>query len=201
MVRITPVSPMMLRRATPPMPMGKARNTLRLIHPRVCSDPKLIPIGRALRVPTLPALSTVVSVALPTSTFAPGTRKLWVRGRDALGNWGAVGALVIVVNGAPPLAVRPQPLEYALGVGVPNPASSRSLITFSIPEGAEVDLSVYDITGRRMRSLVSGRQPAGVHESAWDLRDETGGLVRAGVYYYRLEVAGRTFTRRLIALN
>jgi hypothetical protein len=52
-----------------------------------------------------------------------------------------------------------------------------------------------------VRSLATGTRPAGVHAATWDLRDDRGGLVRAGVYYYRLEVAGRTFTRRLIALN
>ena len=145
--------------------------------------------------------SVVVSAALATSSFAPGTRRLWVRGLDALGNWGPAGSLQLVVNGLGLLAASARPLEYALRPSVPNPAATRSLISFSMPAGADVDLAVYDITGRRVRSLVRGTRAAGVHESTWDLHDETGGLVRAGVYYYRLEVAGRTFTRRLIALN
>ena len=145
--------------------------------------------------------AVAVSAALTTSNFALGNRRLWVRGRDALGNWGTAGSLQIVVNGTPPLGVGPQPLVYALGVGVPNPAATRSRIDFAMPAGGPVELAVYDVGGRRVRSLVSGTQSAGVHASAWDLRDETGALVRAGVYYYRLDVAGRTFTRRLVALN
>lgn len=145
--------------------------------------------------------TVAVSAALTTSNFALGNRRLWVRGRDALGNWGAAGFLQIVVNGTPPLGVAVQPLEYALGAGAPNPAATRSRIDYAMPVDGLVNLAVYDVGGRRVRSLVSGTQAAGVHATAWDLRDETGALVRAGVYYYRLEVAGRTFTRRLVALN
>ena len=60
---------------------------------------------------------------------------------------------------------------------------------------------MYDVEGRRVRSLVHGGSPAGVHPVAWDLRDDRGALVKSGVYYYRLAVAGRTFTRRLVTLN
>ena len=142
-----------------------------------------------------------VSAALATGTFTPGTHRIWVRGRDAAGNWGPAGSLQLVVIGAQPLDVAGAPLEYALGDGVPNPATDRSRIHFSMPEKGSVDLGVYDVTGRRVRSLVGATLAAGVHEAAWDLRDESGALVSAGVYYYRLAVAGRTFTRRLIALN
>jgi hypothetical protein len=146
--------------------------------------------------------STVaVTATLTTSYFPPGVHRLWVRGHDALGNWGPAGSLQLVVNGAPPLAVGQLPRQYALGVGVPNPASSRSLISYAMPAQGTVDLAVYDVSGRRVRSIVGGPMGAGVHEAVWDLRDDTGGLVRAGVYYYRLAVAGQTFTRRLVALN
>ena len=142
-----------------------------------------------------------VSAALTTASFSPGTHRLWVRGRDALGNWGPEGSLQLLVNGPQPLSVETLPREYALGPTVPNPASSRTLISFAMPARGAVDLAVYDVSGRRVRSLMAGAVGAGVHEAAWDLHDDAGGLVRAGVYYYRLAVAGRTFTRRLIALN
>ena len=142
-----------------------------------------------------------VTAALATASFSPGVHRLWVRGRDAHGNWGREGSLQLLVNGPQPLAVELVPREYGLGPGVPNPASTGSRISFSMPERSAVDLAIYDIGGRRVRSLVSGPMGAGVHETTWDLRDDSGGLVRAGVYYYRLAVAGRIFTRRLIALN
>jgi hypothetical protein len=118
-----------------------------------------------------------------------------------MGNWGATGSLQILVNGPQVLAVTPLPREYALGQVVPNPAMSRSLVSYAMPARATVDLAVFDVSGRRVRSIVRGPVGAGVHEAVWDLHDDSGGLVRAGVYYYRLAVAGRTFTRRLIALN
>ena len=109
--------------------------------------------------------------------------------------------LSIVVNGPQPLAVTTLPREYGLGAAVPNPVASRVRIEYALPERAEVSLAVYDVGGRRVRLLASGVIPAGVHEVQWDRRDDLGGLVRAGVYYYRLNVAGRTFTRRLATLD
>ncbi len=145
--------------------------------------------------------TVAVSAALTTAGFSPGVHRLWVRGRDAVGNWGAAGSVQLVVNGPQPLAVVELPRDYALSPGAPNPAVFRSIISYSLPRRGPVDLAVYDVSGRRVRSIVRGPVEAGVHQVVWDLHDDTGGLVRAGVYYYRLAVAGRTFTRRLIALN
>lgn len=145
--------------------------------------------------------TATVNAALATASFSPGTHRLWIRGRDAAGNWGPAGSLSLVVNGTVPLAVDGVPRDYGLGAGVPNPVATRARISYALPAAGDVRLAVYDITGRKVRSLVSGAIGAGVHEVEWDRRDDVGGLVRAGVYYYRLDVAGRTFTRRLATLD
>jgi len=148
------------------------------------------------------ATTVDVSAALTTASFVPGTHRLWVRARDAAGNWGAPGSLTIVVNGpVPTTGVDVVPRDYALAAGVPNPASRATHIRYALPAGGAVELAVYDVVGRRVRTLVSAARPAGYHDATWDLRDDAGTLVSAGVYYYRLQVAGRTFTRRLVALD
>jgi hypothetical protein len=64
-----------------------------------------------------------------------------------------------------------------------------------------VELRVYDLAGRLVRTLVDGEQPPGLHEVAWDARGARGGRVAAGVYFYRLRVGEGTAARRLIVLD
>jgi reprolysin-like metallo-peptidase family M12B/flagellar hook capping protein FlgD len=85
----------------------------------------------------------------------------------------------------------------ALVQSVPNPFRGSSTIRFHLAEPAAVDLSVYDAVGRRVRNLLAGRQEAGAREMVWDGRDDAGQSVREGVYFCRLEVAGRTMSRKM----
>ena len=142
-----------------------------------------------------------VNAALTTATFAPGTHALWVRGRDAAGNWGQAARLPVVVNGPQPLAVGDSPLDFALKANAPNPVSTTTTIAYGLPLRGNVDLAIYDVTGRRIRTLVQGDVPAGLHQVEWDRSTGDGRLVQPGVYYYRLAVAGHRFERRMVTLN
>jgi hypothetical protein len=83
----------------------------------------------------------------------------------------------------------------------PNPATELATLRFTLPRAARVRLAIYDIAGRRVRDLVSGVTPAGDHATTWDLRDDAGRPVGAGLYFARLETEGRTFTEKLTALR
>lgn len=82
------------------------------------------------------------------------------------------------------------PAAY-LSPGYPNPLNPGTSIAFGLPEGADnVNLSVFDVSGRLVRTLVSGAFPAGRHSVHWDGRDASGAAVASGVYFYRLEAPG-----------
>jgi subtilisin-like proprotein convertase family protein len=68
----------------------------------------------------------------------------------------------------------------------PNPAGGPVQILYRIPFEQPVDLAIYDASGRRIRSLVSGHEPVGVQSVAWDRRDDAGRDVAAGTYFARL---------------
>jgi hypothetical protein len=87
--------------------------------------------------------------------------------------------------------------ELALAPASPNPASCGTTLRFALPAATHVSLSVYDASGRRVRSLVSGAQAAGERSAAWDLRDANGRNVGAGLYFARLDVGGRSLVRRI----
>jgi hypothetical protein len=83
----------------------------------------------------------------------------------------------------------------------PNPFEARATLAYSIPRRGAVRLSILDLSGRRVRTLVSGEQPAGAHELEWNGADERGLRLRAGVYFSRLEYEGRAVARKLILMK
>lgn len=73
----------------------------------------------------------------------------------------------------------------------PNPARSGSAFDLALPSESNVRADVYDLSGRRIRSLASGVYAAGRHTIHWDARDDAGQSVAAGTYLYRVEAAGQ----------
>ena len=83
----------------------------------------------------------------------------------------------------------------------PNPGRGRSLLSYSIPLASSVDLSIFDVGGRRLRVLAKGLMPAGIHRVTWDGRDEGGRSVPSGLYFVRLLTANQHVTRTLVMLR
>jgi hypothetical protein len=83
----------------------------------------------------------------------------------------------------------------------PNPAKGRMKIAFSLPQGREVALNLYDLTGRGIRTLAVGWREAGEHEVSWDGRTQDGGKAWAGVYFLKLQAGGECETRRVVLLK
>ena len=92
------------------------------------------------------------------------------------------------------------PTQFELGANLPNPFSSVTTIQYSLTAPATVDLAVYDISGRLIRSLTSGSHTAGTHEVAWDGTTDTGHVVNSGIYFYRLVVDEKQQTVRKMVL-
>jgi len=94
------------------------------------------------------------------------------------------------------------PARAALIGNAPNPASPSTRILFVLPAGGAgaVALSVYDASGRRVRTFVPRFAP-GLNEVAWDGTDDQGHTVKAGVYFYRLEAGAIRDSRRLVVVR
>jgi hypothetical protein len=74
----------------------------------------------------------------------------------------------------------------------PNPASHGSTVEFMMGSESLVRVEVFDVTGRRVRTVERRVLPAGRHDVHWDLRDDTGERVSSGVYLWRLTSGGST---------
>ena len=82
----------------------------------------------------------------------------------------------------------------------PNPARSGVEIAFELPREAPVDAGVYDLSGRRVATLASGKMGSGPHSLRWNAQDEGGNRVPAGLYFVRFATPGLTRTYRLALL-
>ncbi|MFQ5600061.1 MAG: choice-of-anchor B family protein [Candidatus Krumholzibacteriia bacterium] len=84
---------------------------------------------------------------------------------------------------------------------VPNPFNPSTTIRFELGRSGRVELRVFDGRGRLVRQLVSERLDAGLHERAWNGRDEHGRQVASGVYLYRLVAPGFVDAHRMLLLK
>jgi len=82
----------------------------------------------------------------------------------------------------------------------PNPFVGRTAIDLSLAQEASVDLAVYDVRGARVRTLVSGRFPAGLHTVLWDGRDEIGRVSPQGIYFIRMTTGSRSFVKKALLM-
>ena len=93
------------------------------------------------------------------------------------------------------------PRVLALATPKPNPAVEGALLSFTVPEAQQVTLAIYDPAGRRVRTVLSGPMDPGAYDVPFDLRDQSGRLLGAGLYFIRLEAAGKRIVRRLAIID
>lgn len=93
------------------------------------------------------------------------------------------------------------PSGIRLLASYPNPFRSSTVIAYELPRPARVDLRVHGLSGNLVRVLETGRErTAGVHEVAWDGRDDAGARVSPAVLFYTLQAGGATKTHKVLLL-
>jgi len=83
----------------------------------------------------------------------------------------------------------------------PNPFNAATEISFELRVGEEVELSVYDMLGCKIKTLASGQFSAGSHSVIWDGTDNAGNQVESGVYFARIDVGSRVVSKRMFLLK
>jgi len=80
------------------------------------------------------------------------------------------------------------PKRFELMQNYPNPFNPETTIKFQLPQAGEVLLTIFDIYGREVRTLLHGEWSPGSHAVIWDGRDRSGQIVATGMYFYRIDV-------------
>jgi cytoskeletal protein CcmA (bactofilin family) len=87
--------------------------------------------------------------------------------------------------------------SYELEQNYPNPFNPSTQIAFSVKEAGDMQLSIYNLNGQEVRTLISGHMESGRHAITWDGRDNVGQLVPSGIYFYKLRVNGFVQTKKM----
>jgi hypothetical protein len=128
----------------------------------------------------------------------PGTWYYFaIRTVDDAGNWSVISN-VVHAQASYPVGVGEGLAELDFSNPFPNPARGAASFALSLPAAGAVDVQAYDVTGRHVRTLMDGSQPAGHQTLVWDLRDDGGRPLGAGVYLVRARLGDRTFVRRVL---
>lgn len=94
-----------------------------------------------------------------------------------------------------------RPVRFELFQNYPNPFNPVTTVRYGLPERAEVTLVIYDILGRKVRTLVQGSQEPGYKSVTWDGTNDIGEQVSAGLYLYRIRAGDFTETRKTVLLR
>jgi len=99
------------------------------------------------------------------------------------------------------LDVNGLPENYTLHQNFPNPFNPTTTLRYDLPEDAMTTITVYDMMGRLVQTLVSGNKSAGYHSLKWDATNKYGSPVSAGVYIYSIQAGNHRDIKKMILLK
>lgn len=98
-------------------------------------------------------------------------------------------------------AVDLKPVTYKLEQNYPNPFNPTTTINYAIPRASEVTLKVFNMMGQEVKTLVSKKQNAGIHQVQWDGTNNSGTLVSTGLYMYRIEAGDFVKIKKMMLIK
>jgi len=93
------------------------------------------------------------------------------------------------------------PEVFALHQNYPNPFNPTTQIKYDLPEDALVNITIYDIMGRSIRSLVNSQQTAGYRSIQWNATNNLGEPVSAGMYLYTIQAGEFRQVKKMVLLK
>jgi len=128
--------------------------------------------------------------------MVPGAYELWMSCMSR-----GIAVLTVPFLGPVDVAAPAGAPRLALSQNSPNPFRSSTSFRFSLPGAQETQVSVFDVSGRLVRTLVDRRMNSGTHFVSWDGTDRDGRSVPSGTYIYRLTTPESHLTRKLVVIR
>ena len=124
---------------------------------------------------------------------------IFVRGKDAEGNWGAISAIFSdQVNTVEPFS---KPLGSKATFVYPNPLKTPATINLTLPRTTNVQFKVYNSGGRVIATLINSKMQAGRHSIHWDGSDDFGSELAMGIYLFQLHLDNSMQTEKFILVK
>jgi len=109
--------------------------------------------------------------------------------------------LSLTVNGMSSENESLLPAEFALHQNYPNPFNPVTRIRYDLPENSMVNITVYDMLGREVKTLVNQVQDAGFKSIIWDATNDYGKAISAGIYLYQIQAGDYMHTEKMVLLK
>ena len=93
------------------------------------------------------------------------------------------------------------PDEFALHQNYPNPFNPTTTLRYDLPDNGHVNIIIYDMLGREVRTLVNQTQDAGYRSVIWDATNDYGKPVSAGIYLYQIQAGEYISTKKMVLLK
>ena len=113
----------------------------------------------------------------------------------ASGFWGSVSQITLGVDND----VIPE--EFSISTAYPNPFNPVITLSYFLASDGFVNITIYDMMGRKINILENGPQTAGHTEVQWNAMNDRGQVVSAGVYLYKIQVGDKMDTRKIVLLK
>ena len=114
---------------------------------------------------------------------------------------GIVSAETLAPTSIEPEDEKKIPESYALYQNHPNPFNLETEIIYDLPKSTYVTLTVYNMLGQLVRTLVDSKMPAGSYQVIWDARDQKGQVVPSGIYVFILKSDSYTEKRKALLMK
>lgn len=93
------------------------------------------------------------------------------------------------------------PAEFTLHQNYPNPFNPITTIHYELPQRLDVQITIYDMLGRKVHEFISQKQLAGNHSIQWSGKDINGNPVSAGIYFYQLKAGDYVQTKKMLLMK
>ena len=93
------------------------------------------------------------------------------------------------------------PKKFALHQNYPNPFNPITTLRYDLPEGALVNVTIYDMMGRVVKTMVNSQQNAGFKSVRWNATNDKGFQVSAGLYLYTIQAGEFRQTKKMVLLK
>jgi hypothetical protein len=90
---------------------------------------------------------------------------------------------------------------FTLYQNYPNPFNPSTTIQYSVPKSGDVEVNIFDIQGRLIRSMGKTYQQAGIHSFVWDSRSNSGGTVASGTYFCQILFNRSSLVKKLLLIK
>ena len=94
-----------------------------------------------------------------------------------------------------------QPFTFELAQNYPNPFNPTTTLRYQLPDRSHVNLTIYNVLGQEVRTLVDGTMERGEYTIAWNGKDRFGKKVASGIFFYRIQAEHYVKTRKMIILK